>query len=514
MASQACPRTPRTRIAIVDDDPAFAHLLQRHLAPDELEIEVFETLPAACAASNLASFELFIVDASPADGASRERLRMLSESERGRPVPTIVVTRAPSLPDADEALRLGIVDCIGKPVAPEQVRLAVLRTLSARRLQRQVASAHQLHTTADAFLEGLGDSQDTRALARRAGQSELPVFITGETGTGKTRLARWLHDTGPRRHGPFVAANCAALPATLVEAELFGVEQGAFTGAERARPGLFERANEGTLFLDEIAEMPRELQSKLLHALDSHAIRRVGGTQEISLDVRVIAATNLNPERAVQTGQLRRDLLFRLGVVQLRLLPLRHRAAQIPRLVERILQSLDPRLQLEDLGPGELQWLQAHAWPGNVRELRNVLERALMMRIDALQPSRFMVDAAAGGGQPAELPTEALQSLHDVEREHIYRVLGHFRGNRSRTAQVLEVAESTLRRKLKRYRATAKSGPLLDAIDGRTSRWVSDIRAPESEISCAAEPEISSSEQEPHRAEDERAESQPRAHHG
>ncbi len=446
----------RATVAIVDDDRMFTTLLGAHLGQDGLEIHRFHALREVYASPRLDGFDLFIVDVNLPDGSGMELLRELARREL--PPQTIVVTGEPSFESAVDALRLGIVDFFSKPVELEQIRLAVLRTVQARRLHRQLASRAQLREAPDAFLDSLGGGRDLRELIVRASGSELPVFITGETGTGKSMLARWLHDAGPRAQGPFVGTNCAALPATLVEAELFGVERGAYTGAERARPGLFELADDGTLFLDEVAEMPRELQSKLLHALDSQSIRRVGGREERVVDVRVIAATNVNPAEAVSNGQLRQDLLFRLGVVPLVLPPLRRRAQQLPALVGRILASLDPRLRVTDLADGELARLQAHRWPGNVRELRNVLERALMMREGPLRPSRSMVEQPGFPAPEDPAGPPPTQSLEAVERAHILRVLDYTGGNRAQAARILDVAESTLRRKLKQYGLAPKSG--------------------------------------------------------
>lgn len=451
-----------TKLAIVDDDRMFTRLLASHLVPDGLAVEQFHTLREVYASENIDAFDLFIVDMNLPDGTGMDLLRNLGQ--RPRPPRTIVVTGAPSVASAVDALRLGIVDFFSKPVELEQIRLAVLRTVQSDRLERQVASREQLRETSDVFLDSLGGAPEFRELIERAAYSDLPVFVTGETGTGKSMLARWLHDNGIRSAGPFVSTNCAALPAALVEAELFGVEKGAFTGAEQTRPGLFEHANHGTLFLDEIAEMPRELQSKLLHALDNQRIRRVGGAVERTVDVRVIAATNLDPADAVERGRLRQDLLFRLGVIPLHLLPLRERTAQLEALIERMLSSLDSRLGLRDLADGELTRLRAHTWPGNARELRNVLERALMMKQGLLQPTRYMVQPRRREGERSPQTHVAnTQTLAEAERHHILRVLQAHDGNRARAARVLDVAESTLRRKLKQY---ARASSDVDKGDG------------------------------------------------
>ncbi len=301
-------------------------------------------------------------------------------------------------------------------------------------------------------------------LARRAARTEATVLVTGESGTGKERLARFLHTHSLRRRGPFVAVNCGALPDSLLESELFGHEKGAFTGASRAAPGLFEAARGGTLFLDEIGETSPAMQVRLLRALQERRIRRVGATREIPVDVRIVAATHRDLEAAVRSGRFREDLYYRLNVIALRIPPLRERREDLFPLARTFIAQT---CRQNGCGPCALSsevldCLLAYPWPGNVRELQNAIERAVVLaeaqpeiRLEDLPPEiRAPETAGRGRSAPTEggEVAEAILPLAEVERRHILHALRQLSGNKKATARALGIGENTLHRKLKRYR--------------------------------------------------------------
>jgi transcriptional regulator with PAS, ATPase and Fis domain len=288
-------------------------------------------------------------------------------------------------------------------------------------------------------------------LARSAARSNSTILVLGESGTGKELLARAIHAESPRARGPFLAVSCAALPETLLESELFGYEKGAFTGAVTRRRGKFEAAQGGTLFLDEIGDVSAKLQMDLLRVLEDRRFTRVGGTEPIEVEVRIIAATHRDLEQLVAAGQFRQDLFYRLNVIPVKLPPLRERGEDLPLLVESLLEQLGTELgrAVDGVSAEAMEMLLLHDWPGNVRELRNVLERGIVVahgRIlqesDLALPPRESPAAAPGG----ELP-----SLEEVEKRHVARVLDHVRGNVSHAARILGIDRSTLYAKMRRF---------------------------------------------------------------
>jgi transcriptional regulator with PAS, ATPase and Fis domain len=306
------------------------------------------------------------------------------------------------------------------------------------------------------------------------------VLITGESGTGKELVARTVHALSPRRQGPFVAINCAALPETLIESELFGHEKGSFTGASERRAGCFEVAQHGTLLLDEIGEMPMQTQAKLLRILEDSKVRRLGGKAEFEVDVRVVAATNKAPEEAVRGGHLREDLYYRLDVFHIHLPPLRERLEDLPAIAETLMRDMNRKheCRVTDISPAVIAALERHNWPGNVRELRNVLERGVILAGEGtietrhlpafLQGSRISAAAApaAGSAEPANHTSAAQEdaggeedavqfqigtTVEEAEKGLILRTLEHTRNNKTRAAEILGISLKTLHNKLKEY---------------------------------------------------------------
>jgi DNA-binding NtrC family response regulator len=435
--------TPR-RLLVVDDDPLFGMALADALGGFGVSV-VFARSCAEARQRMAEGFSVALLDNQLPDG---DGLRLVPELLAADPhAKVIVCTGFARLDNAVAALRLGVHDYVEKPVDLDLLQAALRRCFRTAELE-QIERVEQYRQKAGrADLEIVGESQASaslRALVGRAAQVRAPVLITGETGTGKTMVARAIHTEGtPDR--PFIHVNCAALPEALIEAELFGAERGAYTGATSAREGLFELADGGTLLLDEIGEVPAPLQAKLLTVLDDGCVRRVGAGRPRHVDVRVIAATNADVEAAVKRGTLRADLYYRLNVIRVEVTPLRERREEIPGLAAHLLRAI-PGGRGASLAPGEGVRLQAYRWPGNTRELRNVLERAVFLHAPALlRPSELLATAGPPPSEPSPL------SLCEVERRHILATLEHCDRNRARAARALAVSVATLRRKLREY---------------------------------------------------------------
>ncbi|MGA2111175.1 MAG: sigma-54 dependent transcriptional regulator [Anaerolineales bacterium] len=368
-------------ILIVEDEAKARGSMARILKADGFEILEAATLGDAGRTIDTQLPDIVICDFNLPDGHGLDLLRRISNM-RPRPQ-TVVVTGHGSIATAVEATRLGAVDLLEKPLDPDHLRSVIQRTAEIVRLQREL-DYYQRSARAEALDWIPGESPAMQRVlheARRAAATSVPVLITGETGTGKEVLARAMHLMGPRAPKPFFPVNCAALPAEVIESELFGHEAGAFTDAQKRKPGLVEAADEGVLFLDEISGLRLDLQAKLLRFLDDHAFRRVGGIAELHTDVQVIAATNRDLEHIIQKGEFREDLYYRLKVADIHLPPLRERKEDIPALVGLFLRKYNERTGASMGGatPRALQALAAHPWPGNIRELRYVVERAAML---------------------------------------------------------------------------------------------------------------------------------------
>ncbi|MFL5514638.1 MAG: sigma-54-dependent transcriptional regulator [Gemmatimonadales bacterium] len=383
------------------------------------------------------------------------------ENLRQRDAAVILLTGEVDVPTAVRAMQLGAENFLTKPVDMEHLAAATARVADKARLRR-VNEALLVQSSPDHGLDSLGTSTMMQDFAHQVGllaQSErTTVLLNGESGTGKGWVARMIHDLSPRSKAPFVEVNCAGLNATFLDSELFGHEKGAFTDAKDRKQGLFEIADRGTIFLDEIGDLAPELQPKLLKVLETKTFRRLGGTREITVDVRLIAATNKNLQQEVEDSRFREDLYYRLSVMPLTLPAVRDRSREDRlSLITRLMGDL--RVEIAE-GPGAvsaevLERLLAYPWPGNVREMRNVLERALIlgrgqpaMSVEHL-PGEFR--ARPGIGDRRHTPL----SLEDLERQHIERTLKHHTGNRTRAAIELGISRATLINKIKRYNLTA-----------------------------------------------------------
>ncbi len=375
-------------------------------------------------------------------------------------VPVILLTGRGTIDSAVEAIREGAYDFLEKPIDRHRLRIVIERALETKATLHQVASLrHRLEQGEDRGF--IGQSAAMRAvfsLIEKVAPSKASVVITGESGTGKEMVARAVHRLSPRSEKPFVAINCSAIPASLMESEIFGHEKGAFTGAEQRRLGCFELADGGTIFLDEVGELPVELQAKFLRVIEEEKLRRLGGKGEISVDVRVICATNRDLKQQIGAGQFREDLYFRLNVFRIHLPPLKDRLEDIPLLAQHFVErfAAESGKKVQGLAQGTLQALQAYAWPGNIRELRNTIERALIMCDGELIARDDLPVEMSGIAAEGVMVKLALgMPLKEVEKEYILGSLRRNGGNKTRTAEVLGISEKTLYNKLNRYAADA-----------------------------------------------------------
>jgi DNA-binding NtrC family response regulator len=388
----------------------------------------------------------------------------------------IVLTAFGNIETAIQTIHdLGAFWFLEKPIQPAALRVLLERAASQSQLAEETERLQRQLSYTGVLVDMVGTSpemQQVFSVIRQVAPSKAPVLVAGESGTGKELVARAIHQLSNRRAGPFVAINCAAMPETLMESELFGHEKGAFTGALERRAGCFELAQHGTLLLDELAEMPSGTQAKLLRVLEDSRVRRLGSKGEISVDVRVIAATNRNVEEALKKGDLREDLYYRLNVFQISLPPLRQRMSDLPVLCDTLITHLNRKhsCNITHVTPDVMEAFKKHSWPGNVRELRNILERAVIMAGEgAIQTAHLPYDfgVSVGSRPPAQvfepdtvrLPVGT--TVGDAEKALIQLTLQHTKNNKTRAAEILGISLKTLFNKLKEYGASeaASEGP-------------------------------------------------------
>ncbi|HYA43945.1 MAG TPA: sigma-54 dependent transcriptional regulator [Syntrophobacteraceae bacterium] len=367
------------------------------------------------------------------------------------PAPVIVLTTKPRLEDAVESVKNGAYDFWTKPFAPERLSKVIEHIEATRERSAQQWAPHTGDDPIITHDPGLGS---IKALARKIASSNATVFIQGESGTGKELFARYIHSQSARKVKPFVALNCAALPETLLESELFGYEKGAFTGAIRNREGKFELAHTGTLLLDEVSEIPLHLQAKLLRVLQESEVDRLGGRYPVRVDVRIIATTNVRIEDRVKEAKFRKDLYYRLNVIPLRIPPLRERSGDIVTLAEFFLAeySVENGFTTRSFSPEALKRLVDYSWPGNVRELQNVVQRAVLICETSVVSQDCVILDTGIEQQASQASGFSLMPLCEVEKIMIEKALGTVEGNRTRAAEILGISVRTLRNKLAEYR--------------------------------------------------------------
>lgn len=364
-------------ILIVDDEKNARENIAKFLAKKKYEVLEAGTIKEAIQALDADSADIVLLDVQLPDGLGTTLLEETAANPLRPPI--ILITAHGDIEMAVEAMQNGAHDFLQKPIKFERLEQSIQRAGERVTVRRE--RDHLRRAQEHDFV--LGSSVAMKSLlqqAERAAQTNTTVMISGETGSGKEVVAKAIHNMGPRADKPFVAINCAAVQSTMIESELFGHEAGAFTGAEKRKPGLMEVASDGILFLDEISSMPLDMQSKLLRALEEQTFRRMGGTNEIKVDVQILAASNRDLLALIKEGDFREDLYFRLNVLELTVPPLRDRKQDIPELVGFFLHQFNPRmgLNIQDVTPKAMEALSKHDWPGNIRELRNVIERAML----------------------------------------------------------------------------------------------------------------------------------------
>jgi DNA-binding NtrC family response regulator len=434
------------RILVVDNDPEMVSLLKREFAE-----ESWTVIEATSGAEALAALEREDVDVILTDLVmdAMDGLALLSEAQRRDSAPRVILMTAfGSLESAIQAIRAGAYDYLTKPFKLPEATLAVSRALDDRRLRDENRRLREEVAQRFSFHNILGRSKAMQAVfdqIRMVVRSDASVLIVGESGTGKELVARAIHHNSPRRHGPFVAVNCAAIPESLLESELFGHEKGAFTGADRKRRGLFVEAAGGTLLLDEIGDLPPALQAKLLRVLQDKVVRPVGATEEVQVDLRVLSATHRDLPTLLKDGTFREDLYYRLAVLPLRLPSLRERDEDILLLAEHFLARAAAALDkpVKGFDAEARAWLRNHRWPGNVRELDNVVERAATMaRHELVTEADLQTEFACSMTLPGAWPTAG-----ELEAQYVRRVLEHTKGDKVAAAKILGVSVRTLQRR-------------------------------------------------------------------
>ena len=445
------------RVLIVEDDPAtrsgLAELVQawgfltEEAADGEEAMRKVTTFRPAIIVSDLVM---------PRMGGS-DLLRALKDQLTD--ITFILLTAQGTVDSAVEAIKEGAYDYLSKPVEPQRLQILLQKAVERQDTLREVRALRRQLREKGSFGRIIGNSPGIRTVYRvieQAAPTNASVLISGESGTGKELVAQTIHELSPRATFPFVAINCAAIPETLLESEIFGHEKGAFTGASERRTGVFELAHRGTLFLDEIAEMMPATQVKLLRVLQERVFRRLGGRQEISVDVRVIAATNVNPQDAVNNGKLREDLFYRLNVFAIDIPPLRERREDIPLLVQTFLTEFNRTnaKSIRAVDQEAMYLLERYPWPGNIRELRNVIERGTILAESEFVESRHLPPTLISRGE-ASLPTLTISpgtTVDEVERRLILLTLDHTRNNKTRAAEILGISLKTLHNKLNRMK--------------------------------------------------------------
>jgi len=463
--SATAPDRPQGRILVVDDERSMRELLTIVLRREGHHVLLAESAEVAMAALERDTVDVLISDIRMPGMSGVELLRAAKRLDPD--IVGIMITAFASTETAVEALRLGAYDYITKPFDVEELKAKVRNALERRTLRQENVLLKRALRTSSAFANIVGRSKPMKAvfeLIETVAPTNSTILVTGESGTGKELVARAIHVHSTRRDRPFVALNCGALPETLLESELFGHMRGAFTGAALTKKGLIETAEHGTVFLDEISEMSPMMQVKLLRVLQERKFRRLGGTDEIDADIRIITATNRDLSRLVAEGKFREDLFYRINVIPVQLPPLRDRREDIPLLAEHFLNKYREQMgrSVAGIASDAVRCLEAFGWPGNVRQLENVIERAVALeRTSLIQLDSLPADVRAPVGGPGalgagetQLPAQGLdlpQHLEDRERDFVQQALRQADGRHDRAAKLLGITPRQLRHLLDKY---------------------------------------------------------------
>ncbi len=457
---------PKAKILVVDDEPSQRKMLKANLSLDGYEVLEADDGTSAIQKVSEEFFDIILMDNRMSSMDGIEALKAIKKISPG--IPVIIITAYASVETAVEALQAGAHDYLTKPLDIDELKIKVQQSLEFWRLKEEnILQKRRIENLFDAS-QIIGRSLKMKEVLETVAMvapTEATVLILGESGTGKELIANALHQGSARNEKRFIKVNCAALPETLLESELFGHERGAFTGAVGRRPGRFELADGGTIFLDEIGEMTLATQTKLLRVLQEREIEPLGSTRSVKVDIRIITASNRVLREEVRKGNFREDLFYRLNVVPIMLPPLRDRREDIPLLIEHFLNTYNEKNARHLLGfhPRALDAVMRYSWPGNIRELENVVERSVILTKDDYVPFSDLPEVIRGasGDQLSEQAREGIRAgmtIREMEKELIMKTLEDNDGNRTRAARVLGITRRTLQHKLKEYR----SGNALD----------------------------------------------------
>jgi two-component system response regulator AtoC len=433
------------RVLIADDDKHLRKILAKTLTDSGLDVTETDSGLKAAALLGQDEYDILLLDLHMPKISGIDTLKKIKSANL--PTEVIILTGNATVSTAVEAMKLGAYDYLTKPCKIAELKVIIEKAYEKKKLIHEnilLKTQLQRQSAAGTIITNSPLMHDILKTITRLAASDYPVLLLGESGTGKELLAKAVHEASLHAEGPFVPLNCGAIPETVMESELFGHELGAFTGAHARKPGLLEIADKGTLFLDEIGEMPQQLQVKFLRVIETGKFFRVGGTREVSVDVKFVAATNKDLKRETEKGGFREDLYYRISALTIHVPPLRERKEDIPLLVEHFLKS-NPMCKTKNFSAEALRVLSAYAWPGNVRELQNVVHRAVLLsQRDVIVPVDLPSDMD-------ERRKDACNRLEDLEREHILSVLNKVAGHRGKAAEILGISPKTLYNKLLSY---------------------------------------------------------------